>query len=251
VRYLEQLRKLLLDLPEYFTRKALQLPENIFRSGVPHAVETNLVTRNAVNPRHAFSDKNPEAQDALADSTEHSAHSAKEVGDVDAPVVAGEHFTDNLQAVDKSKYTDNLQALDKTNVTDNWQSLGKAHLQDNLQDVDTDAFHENRQSLGDSQSIQEQKLYLEKKSIRDNRQKVTSTVAQRAAPQLPVHTSASPLQNSASSLPVTPTSGTPNNAMLAVATKLTEDDELRARMKKLKATVRDVNHTLSDLAPKP
>jgi hypothetical protein len=216
------------------------------------------VTRNAVNPRHAFSDTNAEAQDALADSTEHAAHSAKEVDDVDAPVVAGEHITDNLQAVDKPKYTDNLQALDETNVTDNWQSLGKAHLQDNLQDVDTDAFHDNRQSLGDSQSIQEQKLYLEKKSIRDNRQKVTSTVAQRAAPQVPVHTSTPPLQtqavllqNSASSMPVTPTSATPNNAMLAVATKLAEDDELRARMKKLKATVQDVSHTLSDLAPKP
>jgi hypothetical protein len=238
-------------LLEQLLRKALQLPENIFRSGVPHAVETNLVTRNAVNPRHAFSDTNAEAQDALADSTEHAAHSAKEVGDVDAPVVAGEHITDNLQAVDSPKYTDNLQALDKTNVTDNWQSLGKTHLQDNLQDVDTDAFHDNRQSLGDSQSIQEQKLYLEKKSIRDNRQKVTSTVAQRAAPQLPVHASAPPLQNSASSMPVTPTSGTPNNAMSAVATKLAEDDELRARMKKLKATVQDVSHTLSDLAPKP
>ena len=236
---------------EQLPRKALQLPENIFRSGVPHAVETNLVTRNAVNPRHAFSDTNAEAQDALADSAELAAHSAKQAGDVDAPVVAGEHITDNLQAVDKPKFTDNWQALDTTNVTDNWQSLGKAHLQDNLQDVDTDAFHDNRQSLGDSQSIHEQKLYLEKKSIRDNRQKVTSTVVQRAAPQLPVHASAPPTQNSASSMPVTPTSGTPNNAMSAVAAKLAEDDELRARMKKLKATVRDVSDTLSDLAPKP
>ena len=224
---------------KHLPRKALQLPENIFRSGVAHAVETNLVTRNAVNPRHAFSDTNAEAQDALADSAEHAAHSAKHAGDVDAPVVAGEHITDNLQAVDKPKFTDN------------WQSLGKAHLQDNLQDVDTDAFHENRQSLGDSQSIHEQKLYLEKKSIRDNRQKVTSTIVQRVAPQLPVHASAPPSQNSAPSMPVTPTSGTPNNAMSTVAAKLAEDDELRARMKKLKATVRDVSDSLSDLAPKP
>ena len=210
-----------------------------------------MVTRNAVNPRHAFSDNKTAAQDALADSAELAAYSAKHAGDVDAPVVAGEHITDNLQAVDKPEFTDNWQALDTTNVTDNWQSLGKAHLQDNLQDVDTDAFHDNLQSLGPSQSIQEQKLYLEKKSIKDNRQKITATVAQRAAPQLPVHTSEQPLQNSASSMPVTPTSGTPNNAMSAVAAKLAEDDELRARMKKLKATVRDVSDTLSDLAPKP
>ncbi len=227
------------------------MPDNIFRSGVPHAVETNLVTRNAINPRHAFSDTNAEAQDALADSAELASHSAKHAHDVDAPVVAGEQLTDNLQAVDEPQFTDNWQALDKTNVTDNWQSLGKTHQQDNMQGVDTDAFHDNLQSLGPSQSIQEQKLYLEKKSIRDNRQKVTATVAQRAAPQLPVHASAPPSQNSAPSMPVTPTSGTPNNGMSAVAAKLAEDDELRARMKKLKATVQDVSHTLSDLAPKP
>jgi hypothetical protein len=47
------------------------------------------------------------------------------------------------------------------------------------------------------------------------------------------------------------TAGTQNKATTAGVTHSTEDDELRARMKKLKATVRDVNHTLSDLAHKP
>ncbi len=49
--------------------------------------------------------------------------------------------------------------VDEPQFTDNWQSLGKAHQQDNMQGVDTDAFHDYRQSLGPSQSIQEQKLY--------------------------------------------------------------------------------------------
>lgn len=227
------------------------MPDNIFRSGVPHAVETNLVTRNAINPRHAFSDTNAEAQDALADSAELASHSAIHADDVDAPVVAGEQFTDNLQAVDEPQFTDNWQALDKTNVTDNWQSLGKTHQQDNMQGVDTDAFHDNLQSLGPSQSIQEQKLYLEKKSIRDNRQKVTSTVVQRAAPQMPPHVPASTVQPSASQTPVNPITGTHDKAAVAGASQPTEDDELRARMKKLKATVRDVSDTLSELAPKP
>jgi hypothetical protein len=227
------------------------LPDNIFRSGVPHAVETNLVTRNAINPRHAFSDNSPAAQDASPDNAEHPAHEAKLAGDTHAPVVQGEHVTDNLQAEGKPKFTDNLQALEKTNITDNWQSLGKAHQQDNMQDVDTDALNDNRQSLGPSQSIQEQKLYLEKKSIRDNRQKVVSSVVQRAAPQIPAHVAASPVPSSASQTPVNATAGTQHNATAAGVTQPTEDDELRARMKKLKATVRDVNHTLSDLAPKP
>ncbi len=120
-----------------------------------------------------------------------------------------------------------------------------------MQGVDTDAFHDNRQSLGPSQSIQEQKLYLEKKSIRDNRQKVTSSIVQRAAPQMPAHVSDSPVQSNAPQRPVNPTAGPHDKAAVAGASQPTEDDELRARMKKLKATVRDVNEALSDLAPKP
>ena len=234
-----------------FTRKTFQLPDNIFRSGVPHAVETNLVTRNAVNPRHAFSENNPTTPDASPEDAEQAAQLAQLAGDIHAPVVPGEHLTDNLQALEKSKFTDNLQSLDQTNITDNWQSLGKAHQQDNMQGVDTDAFNDNRQSLGPSQSIQEQKLYLEKKSIRDNRQKVTSTVVQRAAPQMPHHVPASTVQPSASQTPVNPITGRHDKAAVAGASQPTEDDELRARMKKLKATVRDVSDTLSELAPKP
>ncbi len=210
------------------------------------------MTRNAINPRHAFSENNSSAEDVPPDDAEHAAHLAKLAGDIHAPVVPGEHVTDNWQAEGKPKFIDNLQALDKTNITDNWQSLGKAHQQDNMQGVDTDAFNDNRQSLGPSQSIQEQKLYLEKKSIRDNRQKVTSTIVQRAAPQLPAHVD--PVKNVQSSAPQTPlnaTTGTHDKAAVAGASQATEDDELRARMKKLKATVRDVSDTLSELAPKP
>jgi hypothetical protein len=227
------------------------LPDNIFRSGVPHAVETNLVTRNAVNPRHAFSDNNPATQDESPEDAEHAAHLAKLAGDIHAPVVPGEHVTDNLQAEGKPKFIDNLQALDKTNITDNWQSLGKTHQQDNLQAVDTDAFHDNRQSLGPSQSIQEQKLYLEKKSIKDNRQKVAASTVQRAAAQMPAHVPASTVLSSAPQASLNATAGSQNKATAAGASQATEDDELRARMKKLKATVRDVNDALSDLEPKP
>ncbi len=117
--------------------------------------------------------------------------------------------------------------VDEPQFTDNWQSLGKAHQQDNMQGVDTDAFH-------------------------DNRQKVTSTVVQRAAPQLPAHVDpVKKVQSSAPQSLVNATTGTHDKATVAGASQATEDDELRARMKKLKATVRDVSDTLSELAPKP
>jgi hypothetical protein len=117
--------------------------------------------------------------------------------------------------------------VDEPQFTDNWQSLGKAHQQDNMQGVDTDAFH-------------------------DNRQKVTSTVVQSAAPQLPAHVDpVKKVQSSAPQSLVNATTGTHDKATVAGASQATEDDELRARMKKLKATVRDVSDTLSELAPKP
>lgn len=206
---------------------------------MPHAVETNLVTRNAVNPRHAFSEDDLAAEHAQLDGADSPVLAPRSRAENDAPVVAGEHLSDNIQA------------LDKANLTDNWQSLGKTHVQDNLQDIATDAFNDNRQSLGPSQSIQDNKLYLEKKSIKDNRQKVVSSNVQRAAPQLPEDVLAA-LTSQSMAPQVTSRSASQNqhNAVVANSTKPTEEDELRARMKKLKATVRDVNHTLSDLDPK-
>lgn len=222
------------------SKRAFPLPDNIFRSGVPHAVETNLVTRNAVNPRHAFSENDQAADHAQTDGADSPTLNPRSRNETDAPVVAGEHLTDNIQA------------LDKVNLTDNWQSLGKAHVQDNLQDVDMDAFNDNRQSLGPSQSIQDNKLYLEKKSIKDNRQKVVSGNVQRAAPQLPKDVAAAlPSQSHAPQTPLPSSSSLTPNSAAGSTPKTTEEDELRARMKKLKATVRDVNHTLSDLDPKP
>lgn len=222
------------------SERAYPLPDHIFRSGVPHAVETNLVTRNAVNPRHAFSDKDQAADNAQPEGADFHTLAPQGGNEIDAPVVAGEHLNDNIQALGKDK------------LSDNWQSLGKAHVQDNLQDVDIDAFKDNRQSLGSSQSIQDNKLYLEKKSIKDNRQKVVSGNVQRAKPQLPQEVSAAvPSQTMSTQATVRAASSNLQNSAGGSTSKSAEDDELRARMQKLKATVRDVNDTLSDLEPKP
>ena len=241
MRYLCQLGKVLLDLAaSWLSERAYPLPDHIFRSGVPHAVETNLVTRNAVNPRHAFSDKDQAADNAQTDGADGPTLAPRSVNETDAPVVAGEHLNDNIQALGKDK------------LSDNWQSIGKAHVQDNLQDVATDAFNDNRQSLGPSQSIQDNKLYLEKKSIRDNRQKVVSGNVQRTAPQLPQEVSAAvSSQTKATQSTARAASSKLQNSAGGSISKPTEEDELRARMKKLKATVRDVKDTLSDLEPKP
>lgn len=251
------------------------MPDNILRSGVPHAVETNLVTRHAINPRHSFSDQqrvmdtNP-AEGVAPAPSEHSPKGAN------APVVPPEAWADNWQATDTQHPQDNWQSLDHAHVQDNLQALPQAHHSDNLQNA------------GGPERIEEKKLYLEKKSIRDNRQKVATAQVTRAAPQggagesplaaglvashsvsasatVPVHSSVPAAVHASVDASATARHrATGEQARQALkrdaaafaevktgASKSSEDDALRARMKKLKATVRDINDSLRDLDPKP
>lgn len=203
-----------------------EVPDDIFRSGVPHAVETNLVTRHAINPRHTFLETDPKAPSQSPERP--------------AGPEASQAFADNWQSVGKPAQADNFQ------------TLGKDHHQDNLQNIQRDAFQDNLQSLGASESIQETKVYFEKKSIKDNVQKVAETAMTRAAPQLPVVSQAPVVNHPAVSKSAKPRLGKtmqhklPDKASPSSA-RTQEEDELRARMQKLKASVRDVNDTLSDL----
>ena len=213
-------------------------PENILRSGVPHAVETNLVTRHAINPRHTFleTDASVEGESKeLTDASQVPAHVHEALPP--APVIEAEHLHDNVQA------------LDQTAFTDNWQSLGKTHQQDNLQSVPIDAMQDNQQSLGGTASIEEKKLYLEKKSIRDNRQKVVDTPLERAAPLW--HTPAVTGQSESQGTVANAVAQAWTSAAQHELEKALDDDALRARMQKLKATVRVVNNSLSELDHKP
>lgn len=258
------------------------LPDNILRSGVPHAVETNLVTRHAINPRHQFLDVDPQdaerdsAAGPAADQSSHAHHPE------DSPVLPAAHWQDNIQPLDtphlddnwqslgSTHVQDNLQSLDSTHVQDNRQSIDQAQLRDNLQALPNGAMHDNRPSLGPAKGIEEKKLYLEKKSIRDNRQQISAPQVQRTAPQWAgasiaganrgePHPTTAPTGASATGASASAaaphqashaTSNEPSHSHSNAAT-LALDDALRARMEKLKATVRNVNDSLSDLDDKP
>ena len=233
-----------------------EVPDDIFRSGVPHAVETNLVTRHAINPRHTFLETDPKAP---SQSPERPAgpEASQATDDVASTTHSTNHaWQDNIQSLGKQAFVDNWQSVGKQAHTDNFQTLGKDHHQYNLQTIQRDAFQDNLQSLGASESIQETKVYFEKKSIKDNVQKVAETVMTRAAPQLPVASQAPVVNRAAVSKSAKPRLGKtmqrelPDKASPSSA-RAQEEDELRARMQKLKATVRDVNDTLSDLDTKP
>ena len=218
----------------------MNLPDNILRSGVPHAVETNLVTRHAINPRHTFLDTEPPTEAGDSDpSGDLPRHGKGELDEV-APTVPSEHLRDNVQALDKHGHTDN------------WQSLGQEHWHDNRQAAEGTVFKDNHQSLGPTPAIQEKKLYLEKKSIKDLRLKVAQRNTARSAPELrEAHTATLPASAAVSGVALRKGADKKQTSAALSNAKQQEDDALRARMKKLKATVRDVNDTLSDLDPQP
>lgn len=213
------------------------MPDNILRSGVPHAVETNLVTRHAINPRHQFQDTDPQG-----------AERASEAGQA-ADQVGHPHGPDQAPVLPAAHWQDNIQSLGRTQLQDNHQLLDQDQLQDNVQALSNAAMHDNRQSLGPAKGIEEKKLYLEKKSIRDNRQKIAPTLVERAAPQWSAPSDTEPRSSNRGTAAGASTAS-PARASSAAAA-LAHDDALRARMEKLKATVRNVNDSLSDLDDKP
>ena len=199
------------------------LTDEILRNGVPHKVTTSVVTNNAVLPQNILKDEATEHPDDVADGVATNANTL--------------HTNDPLTTT-KSHIQDNIQALKNLALSDNWQNIA------------TDKFSENIQSLGASRSIEDNKLYLEKKSIKSNRQRVSKTTTERAAPNLATPNATEPSHHlSADEL----------KAQAAAAQKLEqahletpmsdEDSEFQKRVKRLKRHVRDVDHTLHNLDP--
>lgn len=272
--------------------EVLNVTDKILRSGVPHAVETSLVTRNAINPKHAFLEVDPSKERALVDFDKSDAESpsssqtdpvAKSVPENlnaggTGPLLQTALKTRETLSTSKAHIRDNIQALDKLAQSDNWQSLGLEKTQDNHQLVEStqriqkeihrirkkksienwqtkpdDTVADNFQSLGQSQHIQETKLYLEKKSIKDNRQKAPEIKLNRAMPDLSTAGQTPQPSNPAHSQVTTDSSDKKSlsrGERNAFEAESVEEDALQMRMKKIKASVRDVNDTLSDFNPK-
>lgn len=233
--------------------------DDIFRSGVPHAVETSVVTKNAINPRNVFIESEQEAQEAVdspivfpkpfinANIEGAEQGGADETGPAqDYPQVQESMSTRDDLSVTKSHIQDNIQALHQLAQSDNRQRLSKERFTDNRQAATRENLVSNYQSLGATDHIQENKLYLEKKSIKDNRQKVVEHF-ERSVPHMvvdPLHASHPELTESSSKQTTGTSKQTPVNAQPNAHT--VDDDEFQIRLKKIRANVRDVNVALED-----
>lgn len=225
------------------------MADKILRNGVPHSVTTSLVTNNAVLPQNVFiQESTPALGDAgVGDAalTSESKDSSTEVQQPPSkiapePTPSYPVTKESLKANDpltniKSHIRDNIQALKNLAHSDNWQSAHEQSVGDNFQ------------SVGGSRSIEEKKLYLEKKSIKSNRQLISGTRTERAAAHLasPVEVDPSGPSSKKSSTEMAEAQAIDDS--LSDKQRFTEDSEFQMRVKNLKRHVRNVDSTLQDL----
>ena len=227
------------------------MTDEILRNGVPHNVTTSLVTRNAVLPQNIFI---KEESSTLRDSIEEGVAPALVKRDP-SPKFDQTSSTPEPQAApnypvakDKLAANDAL-SITKSHIRDNIQALKNLAHSDNFQRMDEDEFTKNMQSLGATRLIEDNKLYLEKKSIKSNRQLIAKSTTARAAPNL-----ATPNATTSSDLDSEGRLNQARRSQTAESSRKDKDgsdadNEFQMRVKKLKRHVRNVDSTLQNLDP--
>ena len=227
------------------------MTDEILRNGVPHNVTTSLVTRNAVLPQNIFV---KEESSTLRDSGEEGAAPSLVKRDPSPEFEQTSSKPEQQAAPNYPVAKEKLDANDalritKSHIRDNIQALKNLAQSDNFQRIEGDKFNQNMQSLGASRMIEDNKLYLEKKSIKSNRQLIAKSTTARAAPNLATSNSTNPSdldpegrQNQATRT---------QNAESSLKDKdgSDADNEFQMRVKKLKRHVRNVDSTLQNLDP--
>lgn len=227
------------------------MTDEILRNGVPHNVTTSLVTRNAVLPQNIFI---KEESSTLRDSSEEGVAPALVKRD---PSMKFEQTssTPEPQAapnypVAKNKLAANdALSITKSHIRDNIQALKNLAHSDNYQRIGDDEFNQNMQSLGASRSIEDNKLYLEKKSIKSNRQLIAKSTTARAAPNLAIPSATSPSDLDSEERLNQATRSQNAESSRKDKDGSDSDNEFQMRVKKLKRHVRNVDSTLQNLDP--
>ena len=255
------------------------MTEKIVRSVTAHSVVTSDVTKNAVNPRNSFIDQD---KPTLADpAIEMDASETKDKTLVafleSQPIETGpapsypsivEHFDTRSGFVEAKKHIqDNRQKLTLENPTDNDQfveslhrieerisTLREKHPRDNHQSTGAvPHFSDNIQPL-DKVSYKDNILFSEKKNIGTNIQSVRDGLP-RDAPSLPAYKPSSEegealaAADAAQRTDALSDEINLDDAQLLLNGELGsfDEDELRARVRKMQEKLTRVNQTLKDI----
>lgn len=145
--------------------------------------------------------------------------------------------------------TQNRQSLERHGITDNIQSLNKKSYSDNRQLVPEKVIGNNFQSVGTGRSTRDRILYKEKKNIKENLQHLSETSAHRASASLsaptPPDNHSNPLDLAAINLQEM--SVDDMSVLLDEAMNTFNEDELRARIRKMKEKLATANQTLKNI----
>jgi hypothetical protein len=232
------------------------MTENIVRNGVAHSVATNERTKNAVNPRNSFVDNEKSAlADASIEVTEsrvkgrgtvafETSAPAAMSGSPDYPSIT-DHYDTRAGLEPKTHIQDNLQKLSVENPTDSdkfFESLQK--VEDRISTLRQKHPKANYQSLGDGEHYVDNILYREKKNNTSHFQSVNE-VGERDVASLPVDAPASELVPDLEineEMPVDDSQLLLNGELGAF-----DEDELRARVRRMQIKLTRVNQSLKDI----
>lgn len=227
------------------------MADEVLRNGVPHQVTTSLVTHNAVLPQNIFiKDESAPLRDSERDdvapalATRDSSSGFQQTPSQPAPQAAPNYPVSQ----DKLAAHEALSTI-KSHIRDNIQALKNLARSDNRQRIAADALNKNIQSLGPSRSIEENKLYREKKSIKSNRQLISKTATERPAPSLATPNTTSPRSINSGRLESQATDFQNADQGLKDKDRSDQDNAFQMRVKKLKRQVRNVDSTLQNLDP--
>ena len=186
------------------------MTNDVFLNGIPHAVQTSELTKNAINPRNNFIDhpKN-ELGDVSQEFPKHeqdSIEAAKtEVEEenlkTDEPsypaiqdsfdahgfvVVPENHITKNFQKLSPVEAIDNEvfhESLHK--IEDRIQNLRKKHPTKNIQHLERNTVQSSRRGSGDVHRFADNMQKLNQTSFTENRQKIDEKTMEANFQKLP------------------------------------------------------------------
>lgn len=256
------------------------MSKKVVLSGVPHSVQTNERTRNAINPRNSFVENERQELRDISEEFEKSNADVPHGGQDqlttqdtlksdESPSVAKTHVTehrekinldqtmdevmfyetihqieDRIQNLRRKNPSQNTQRLGRTDIEDNYQSLGKVdRLTDNWQPVNEKVVGDNFQDVGPAESRQDTILFKEKKNIHENFQKFPELQQDRSSVAMESQSRVEKTSQEHEDLTLEDLKQAFESPL---HTELNEE-ELRARLRQIKAKLSKANRELKDI----
>lgn len=200
------------------------MPDNVVRNGIAHTVVTSEITRNAINPRNEFIEIDATTLDDISDAFSRTSADSAAQQALTQPIIQDRYDTRTSLCVPKAHITTNLQKLTAEKLADNVQGIGSI------------------------ESTHDHILYKEKKNIPKNVQHISDSLPVRASANLLSSVpNASPNPINLAAINLGQMSVDDMNILLEEAMNSANEDELKARIRRMKERLASANQTLKEI----